>query len=235
MATVDLTSAEIRVLGCLLEKERTTPDGYPLTLNALRAACNQSTNRDPVVSYDDDVIRDALARLSRRRWARLAGAARAAKYRHLLDEALPMSEPERAVLTVLMQRGPQTPGELKQRAERLQPFADLDAVHAALEALARRELVVQLARRPGQKEERYAQTLGADADESGAPPVEIAAASPSPSPSALPSPEPAAAPAPPPPRAPTIDPERLERLEREVAALRAELDALRTALGEPVQ
>jgi uncharacterized protein len=145
-----------------------------------------------------------------------------------------MSEPERAVLTVLMLRGPQTPGELKQRTDRVHPFADLDAVHAALDALTRRELVVRLPRRPGQKEERYAQTLGSDAEEPSAPPVETA----TPSPSLSPSPPPAAAPAPPPPPAPAIDPERLERLERlerEVAALRSELDALRAALGEPVQ
>jgi uncharacterized protein YceH (UPF0502 family) len=84
----DLTPAELRVLGSLLEKQRTTPDGYPLTLNALRAACNQSTNRDPVVAYDEETIRDALARLGRRRWTRLASGhgSRAAKYRHLLDE-----------------------------------------------------------------------------------------------------------------------------------------------------
>src|SRR5881394_3313688 len=98
---VEPDAVEIRVLGCLLEKERTTPDAYPLTLNALRAACNQTTNRDPVVSYDDAIVRDALQRLARRRWARLAGAARAPKYRHLLDEALPLGPPERAVLTVL--------------------------------------------------------------------------------------------------------------------------------------
>src|SRR3954466_1146367 len=155
--------SELRVLGSLLEKERTTPDAYPLTLNALRAACNQSTNRDPVVSYDDAIIRDALTRLSRRRWARLAGAARAAKYRHLLDEALPLAPGERAVLTVLMLRGPQTPGELKQRTDRMHAFADLDAIHAALDALIARDLVARQERRPGQKEERYAQLLGVDA------------------------------------------------------------------------
>src|SRR5204863_3088092 len=183
-----------------------------------RAACNQSTNRDPVVSYDDATVREALTRLSRRRWARLAGAARAAKYRHLLDEALPMADSERAVLTVLMLRGPQTPGELKQRAERMHPFADLGAVHAALDALARRELVVQLPRRPGQKEERYAHTLGDQAEERAEP-----AAAP-PTPVAVPAPQP-------PLPAPAVDDERLARLEREVAALRVELDALRAALG----
>ena len=104
---VDLSAPEIRVLGCLLEKQRTTPDAYPLSLNALRLACNQATNRDPVTEYDEAIIRDALHRLSRRRWARLASGAgsRAPKYRHLLDEALGLPEDELAVLCVLMLRG----------------------------------------------------------------------------------------------------------------------------------
>jgi uncharacterized protein len=224
---VDLTAAEIRVLGCLLEKERTTPDAYPLTLNALRAACNQSTNRDPVVSYDDAIIRDALTRLSRRRWARLAGAARAAKYRHLLDEALPLSPGERAVLTVLMLRGPQTPGELKQRTERMHPFGDLAGVLGALESLGARGLAAQLPRRPGEREERYTQLLGEDAPEERAAPAHAPAAQ-EPAPVEAPAP---AAPAQPPP-APPVDDGRLERLEREVAQLRADLDALRAELGE---
>ena len=162
---MDLTAAEIRVLGCLIEKQRTTPDTYPLTLNALRIACNQSTARDPVVRYDDATVRDAMTRLSRRRWARLAGGGRAPKYRHLLDEALTRAPDELAVLCVLMLRGPQTPGELKQRTDRLHPFADLAAIHETLRRLIDRELVMQLARRPGQKEERYAHRLGEDADE----------------------------------------------------------------------
>src|SRR5580658_3231022 len=109
---MDLSASQTRVLGCLLEKQRTTPDVYPLSLNALRLACNQSTNRDPVVSYDDEILRDALHRLERRGLVRLASGAgsRAAKYRHRLDEALPMSSDERAVMCVLMLRGPQTPG-----------------------------------------------------------------------------------------------------------------------------
>ncbi len=107
-----LQASEIRVLGCLLEKQRTTPDAYPLSLNALRLACNQSTNRDPVVDYDEAIIRDALHRLERRGYVRLASGAgsRAAKYRHLLAEALPMGADEQAVMCVLMLRGPQTPG-----------------------------------------------------------------------------------------------------------------------------
>ena len=161
---MDLTPAEIRVLGCLIEKQRTTPDTYPLTLNALRAACNQSTNRDPVVAYDEATIRDAVTRLSRRRWARLASGAgsRASKYRHLLDESLTRAPDELAVLCVLMLRGGQTPGELKARTERLSPFADLTAVQATLERLITRELVAQLPRRPGQKEERYIHRLSDD-------------------------------------------------------------------------
>lgn len=157
---MDLSSAEIRVLGCLLEKQRTTPDHYPLSLNSLRLACNQSTNREPVVRYDEAVVRDALHRLERRGFARLAGAGRAAKYRHLLAEALPMSSAEQAVVCVLMLRGAQTPGELKQRGERIHAFADLAEVHATLSGLIERDLVARLARRPGQKEERYAQLLG---------------------------------------------------------------------------
>jgi uncharacterized protein len=217
---VDLTAAEIRVLGCLLEKQRTTPEAYPLSLNALRLACNQSTNRDPVVDYDEATIRDALHRLSRRRWARLASGpgSRAPKYRHLLDEALGLPDDEVAVLTVLMLRGPQTPGELKQRTERLRPLADLDAVHAALGRLIDRELVLRLERRPGQKEERYLERLGEDADD--APPAPVAA--PAQAPVAAPLPAELAA-------SPEPDP-RLERLEAELSSLRGEVGALRDAL-----
>jgi len=165
-----LSSTEVRVLGCLLEKQRTTPDAYPLSLNALRLACNQSTNRDPVVDYDEATIRDAVHRLERRRFARLASGSRAAKYRHLLAEALPMDEGEQAVVSVLMLRGPQTPGELKQRADRMHTFADLAGVHDTLERLIGRELVARLGRRPGQKEERYAQLLeGGEADDLATP------------------------------------------------------------------
>jgi hypothetical protein len=161
IANVDLSAAETRVLGCLLEKQRTTPDTYPLSLNALRLACNQSTNRDPVVEYDDVVIRDALHRLERRGYTRLASGAgsRAPKYRHLLADALPMSEAEQAVVCVLMLRGPQTPGELKQRTERMHAFVDLADVHDTLDRLIERGLVARLERRPGHKEERYAQLL----------------------------------------------------------------------------
>ena len=118
---MDPDHVELRVIGCLLEKQRTTPDQYPLTLNSLRLACNQSTNRDPVVDYDEHTIREGLNRLSRRGWARLASGpgSRAVKFRHLFDEALGLTSEQTAVLAVLMLRGPQTPGELKQRTQRL--------------------------------------------------------------------------------------------------------------------
>jgi uncharacterized protein len=156
-----LSGEEVRVLGCLLEKQRTTPDAYPLSLNALRLACNQSTNREPVVDYDEATVREALHQLERRGFTRLASGAgsRAAKYRHLLAEALPLDAGEQAVMTVLMLRGAQTPGELKQRAERMHTFADLAGVQQTLGRLIERELVLRLQRRPGQKEERYEQLL----------------------------------------------------------------------------
>jgi uncharacterized protein YceH (UPF0502 family) len=201
----DLSPAETRVLGCLLEKQRTTPDAYPLSLNALRLACNQSTNRDPIVDYDEAVVRDALHRLERRGFTRLASGAgsRAAKYRHLLEQALPMEPGEQALMCALMLRGAQTPGELKQRTERMHVFGDLTAVRATLERLIERELVVREDRRPGQKEERYAQLLGEEGggDESGA--AEGAGA--------------------PPPGSTALDDlrERVSRLEHEVDRLRA--------------
>jgi hypothetical protein len=155
---------EIRVLGCLIEKQRTTPDAYPLSLNGLRLACNQSTNRDPVVAYDEPELRAALAQLSRRGWVRLASGAgsRAAKYRHLLNEALGVSDAELSVLGVLMLRGAQTPGELKLRTERLHPFGSLAEIVETLDALSGRELVLRQDRRPGQKEDRYIQLLGGE-------------------------------------------------------------------------
>jgi uncharacterized protein len=164
---VDADPVEIRVLGCLIEKQRTTPDVYPLSLNSLRLACNQSTNRDPVVDYDEPTIRAALEKLSRRGWVRLATGAgsRAIKYRHLLDEALELSPGELSLLAVLMLRGAQTPGELRARTERLYRFGVFEELHETLERLIQRELVERLPRRPGQKEERYAQLLGAEREE----------------------------------------------------------------------
>jgi uncharacterized protein YceH (UPF0502 family) len=199
---MDADPVELRVLGCLIEKQRTTPDVYPLSLNALRLACNQTTNRDPLVEYDEPTIRAALERLGRKGWTRLASGAgsRAIKYRHLLDEALRLDEAEQALLTVLMLRGPQTPGELKQRSERMHRLASLEDVQATLDALIERELVARLGRRPGQKEERYAQLLGGET----APEEDVPAR----------------------PAAGSLE-ERVARLEDEVASLRAALDELR--------
>jgi uncharacterized protein YceH (UPF0502 family) len=219
---MDLDPVELRILGCLIEKQRTTPDQYPLSLNSLRLACNQTTNRDPVVQYDETTIREALHRLSQRRYTRLASGhtSRAYKFRHLLDEALDLDPGQLAVLAVLLLRGPQTPGELKQRTERMQGFPDLAAVQDVLDELIERDLVLRLARRPGQKEERYLHRLSEEA--AGAPPVEAAEAAPL-----------VAAP----PRAPAISGRvdevetELASLRAEVASLRAELTALREELG----
>ena len=239
---MNLSDVEVRVLGSLLEKQRTTPDAYPLSLNALRLACNQATNRDPVVDYDESAIREALTRLGRARYTRLTSTqgSRAAKFRHLLDETLGLSPPQQAILAVLMLRGPQTPGELRQRTERLHPFADFEALGAALASLIDRGLVERLGRRPGQKEERYAQRLGAAAG-GGDRSVPAGASSPGsaaeeafsrPAPAALAAPDlPSHAPRTPPDSREDDRAARLDRLERRVGELEAELAALRAELG----
>src|SRR4051812_791999 len=161
---MDATEVELRVLGCLIEKQRTTPDQYPLSLNALRLACNQSTNREPVVDYDEATIRAALDRLGNRGWTRLTSGpgSRAAKFRHLLDTALGLSAPELALLALLMLRRAQTVGELRTRSERLHSFASTVEVEETLNVLAEREVVARLPRRAGEREERWAQLLGGE-------------------------------------------------------------------------
>ncbi|MGA8716725.1 MAG: DUF480 domain-containing protein, partial [Solirubrobacteraceae bacterium] len=162
MHIAELTPPEQRVLGCLIEKRWTTPDQYPLSLNGLRLACNQSTNRDPVTTYDEATVRDAAQRLCLYGLARLASGhgSRAVKYRHLAEEALGLDREELAVLAVLLLRGPQTPGELKARTERLAPLASLDDVERVLSALGEHDYVRRIGRRPGQKEDRFEHLLG---------------------------------------------------------------------------
>ena len=225
---MDLSTSEQRVLGCLLEKQRTTPDQYPLTLNALRLACNQSTNRDPVVDYDEATVRDALERLSRRRWVRYASSSgsRASKYRHLLNEAIEISSAEQALMCVLLLRGAQTPGELKARTERLQGFASIDDLHAALDAMATRDLVRSIGRRPGQKEDRWEHLLGDDGEA-----VDIASAEPYRESTPAPSAAYASGEAGDISRAGS-DEGRIAALEAQIRALRDELDALRRRFDE---
>ena len=166
----ELTPPEQRVLGCLIEKRWTTPDQYPLSLNALRLACNQSTNRDPVTDYDEATVREAAQRLCRYGLARLASGhgSRAIKYRHLADEALSLGREELAVLGVLLRRGPQTPGELKARSERMARLESLADVERVLAVLSERGYARRLERRPGQKEDRFEHLLGGQEPHSGA-------------------------------------------------------------------
>jgi len=254
MHLAELTPPEQRVLGCLIEKRWTTPDQYPLSLNALRLACNQSTNRDPVTGYDETTVREAAQRLSLYGLARLASghSSRAVKYRHLAEEALGLGREELAVLAVLLLRGAQTPGELKTRTERMAPLPSLADVERVLGTLSERGYGRRLERRPGQKEDRFEHLLGGAAERDGGM-VASTSADPSPPP-AVASPEPAGS------RSQTGQPgvwrsqavepgvwrsqaaepapagngslaERVAVLETEVATLRADLDELREALG----
>jgi uncharacterized protein len=233
-------AVEIRVAACLVEKQRTTPDHYPLSLNALRLACNQSTNRDPVVDYDEATVSDALRRTALRGWTRLASGAgsRARKYRHLLGEALEVDAGELSLLAVLMLRGAQTPGELKTRTERLHPFEDLAAVHGTLERLGERGYVARLDRRPGQREDRYEHLLGGEGEdaETAAPAIPAAAEAPvSDDGPGVPESRPTAAPAAAEPVVPEYrtesEDDRLARLEAELLDLKGEFAKLREQLG----
>lgn len=207
-----LDAVELRVLGCLLEKELTTPEYYPLSLNALVNACNQSNNRDPVVAYGETEVTRAMDRLREKRLAAVlsGGENRVLKFRHLIPETLELARPELSVLCVLLLRGAQTPGELRTRTGRMHPFADLAEIQRSLGALAERSrpLVAVLPRQPGTKESRYVQLLGGPVSSSPA--------------IAEPSSEPMASSAP----APDLETE-ITALRNEVAALRAEVAALR--------
>jgi uncharacterized protein len=211
---VEPDAVEIRVVACLVEKQRTTPDQYPLTLNSLRLACNQSTNRDPVVEYDEGTVRSALDRLGRRKWTTMASwsTARSVKFKHVLDQALGLAPAQLSLLSVLMLRGPQTPGELRTRTERMYRFDSHEELESTLRELIERELVAPLPRRPGERGQRYTHLLEGEGD---GQPVE------------------GQGPAMPEPAAASPDRglgERVDRLEAEVSALRAELHALRDRL-----
>jgi uncharacterized protein YceH (UPF0502 family) len=203
---VQLSPVQVRILGCLLEKERTTPDNYPLTMNALLSACNQTTNRYPVVTFNQGTVELAIENLKAENLLRIdySRSNRADKYRHVLDQALGLDEAEAALLAVLMLRGPQTSAELRARRARLHQFADQGEVDAVLARLARRPeaLVVRLSAAPGQKEPRWAHLLSGDVPVDAVPPAAHE-----------------------PTRGARAD--RMQALEDAVAVLRAELDALR--------
>jgi len=159
---VTLTPVEARVLGALIEKEITTPEYYPLSLNALTNACNQKSNREPAMQLEEDEIRKALNHLESQSLVRSIAESRATKFAHRLQDLFNFYRPEVAIVCELLLRGPQTPGELRTRASRMHPFEDLENVHSALQRLSRREppLVTLLPRQPGTKEARYAHLLG---------------------------------------------------------------------------
>jgi hypothetical protein len=168
-----LSDVEARVLGCLVEKEITTPEYYPLSLNALIHACNQKSNRDPLMNLEEDAVRGALRALGEQTLTRSAsGDSRVAKYEHRLADTFNFTRPETAILCELLLRGPQTPGELRSRAERMHPFEDLSVVQSTLKHLMEREppLVKLLPRQAGNKEARYAHLLLGDVEVLEAPP-----------------------------------------------------------------
>ncbi len=206
-----LTETEVRVLGSLIEKDITTPEYYPLSLNALVSACNQKTNRDPVKRLDEDVVRNALEGLEQQRMAGPARGAdsRVTKYEQRLQEVFNFTRPEIAVLCVLLLRGPQTPGELRGRAERMHRFEALDDVQSALQRLMQREppLAKVLPRQPGTKESRYAHLLAGDVVEAETPVQAAVTGGDNPA-----------------------DLERITRLEEEVAELRREVSEVKDHL-----
>lgn len=211
-----LTPAEARVLGALIEKEITTPEYYPLSLNALLNAANQKSNRDPVMELDEDAVRRALHSLNQQGLARSAATdGRVAKFEHRLADVFNFHRHEIAILCVLLLRGPQTPGELRTRTDRLYQFDDLGAVHSALNLLMNREpaLVKLLPRQPGTKEARYVHLLSGDVQEPASPPESTTALSRNQSADA------------------SSDSNRLAHLEEEIAALRAEVADLKNQLA----
>lgn len=224
-----LTDVEARVLGCLVEKEITTPEYYPLSLNALVNACNQKSNREPVMSLDEDAVRLALRSLNDQALARsAAGDSRVAKFEHRLQEVFNFHRHEIAVLCVLLLRGAQTPGELRTRTERMYHFEDLDGVQSALNLLMKREppLARILPRQPGTKESRYAHLLSGDPQPASQDetPQDAPACSAAHSTSSAP-PAPSAA-------GHGAGPDRLARLENELTALKDEVADLHRQLAQ---
>lgn len=174
----ELTAPERRVLGCLIEKRWTTPEQYPLSLNALRLACNQASSRHPVTDYAEDTVREAAQRLSRYGLVRLASGhgSRASRYRHLAEESLGLGREALAILGVLLLRGAQTPGELKSRTERMAPLQSLTEVEGVLDELCGHGYVRRLPRRPGQKEDRFEDLLAGVPDDDAVSEIDAAAA-----------------------------------------------------------
>lgn len=163
-----LTDDEVRVLGCLLEKEMATPDYYPLTLNSLLNACNQKSNRDPVVSFDEKTVIYALNGLRERNLIRQSNVSRVAKYEQIFAQNLKLVTREQAIICVLLLRGPQTVGEIRTRTERLYAFSSLDEVQTSITNLEDMQLVSRLPRQPGRKESRYAHLLSGEPEEKDA-------------------------------------------------------------------
>ncbi len=226
MSVPALSEEELRVLGCLVEKELTTPQQYPLTLNALALACNQSSNRDPVVSYEEHTVEEAVTSAKAKGLARFVHPSHgrsAIRYAHTLSEALGVDTRQLALLSILMLRGPQTPGELRTRTERMERFDGLVDLERELERLGEREkpLVRRLGRRAGQKEDRFAHLLGGE----GGAQDHVAAETAEPSRQDL-----SVRRAPQDDRTSALERELLE-LRREVSALRAELSDLKAQLG----
>ncbi len=165
---IELNEIEARIIGCLIEKENATPDYYPLTLNALTNACNQKSNRSPVVDYDEESVEQALESLQKRDIVYLffGSGSRTRKYKHLLPKLLELDQPETAIICVLLLRGAQTLGELNQRTGRLYAFSGIDEVHQTVDALIKRDepLIIELPKQPGQKEGRYMHLLSGEID-----------------------------------------------------------------------
>jgi len=209
---LQLTDVEVRVLGSLVEKDITTPDYYPLSLNALVNACNQKNNRDPVMNLDEDAVRQALSALQKKRLAGPAGGAdsRVTKYAHWLQEVFNFDRREIAIFCVLLLRGPQTPGELRSRTERMYHFEALDEVQTTLQHLIDREppLAMMLPRQPGTKEARYDHLLS-DHPRTISPPTEEFASA-----------------------ASSDDAARLSQLEQEVIELRREVSELKQEMSQ---